>query len=72
MSSKNDELPVFYPVKSLNDLISIKGFQIDNVSMAEEKRINIILKKEASDKDTVYRELMITADGSRFLSNEYL
>lgn len=67
----NNEMPVFNPVKSLTDLIIIKSYQVDNVIMADGNRTNVILKKELSDKRIIYRELMITANGSKFLSEEY-
>jgi hypothetical protein len=75
MKRTDDGVPTFYPVKDKDDLALLNGYQIENINEssgdAGSKATNIFLKRKLRSGRFAHRELMILADGKKFMTEEY-
>jgi hypothetical protein len=68
---KNDETPDFERVKDYSDLMDIKDYIIENVTIGEESKVAHLFLKKETPEGTENRELMTVPEGKIYLTAAY-
>jgi len=76
MERTDDGVPTFHTVKNKDDLVLLNRYQIENINESSDNEAgsittNIFLKRKLRSGRFAHRELMILADGKKFMTDEY-